>query len=153
MDDVSKGMDLLIRKLFPICRSITGNGVRQTLKIIKEIIPITFHEVSSGTKVFDWEIPNEWNIKDAYVKDENGNRVIDFQKSNLHVVGYSVPVDKWITSSELQEHLHSFPEQPNAIPYVTSYYKERWGFCISHDERLKLKDGEYHSFNYFNNDK
>ena len=83
MDDVSKGMDLLIRKLFPICRSITGNGVRQTLKIIKEIIPITIHEVSSGTKVFDWEIPNEWNIKDAYVKDENGNRVIDFQKSNL----------------------------------------------------------------------
>ena len=79
MDDVSKGMDLLIRKLFPICRSITGNGVRQTLKIIKEIIPITIHEVSSGTKVFDWEIPNEWNIKDAYVKDENGNRVIDFK--------------------------------------------------------------------------
>ena len=146
MDDVSKGMDLLIRKLFPICRSITGNGVRQTLKIIKEIIPITIHEVSSGTKVFDWEIPNEWNIKDAYVKDENGNRVIDFQKSNLHVVGYSVPVDKWITLSELQENLHSLPEQPNAIPYVTSYYKERWGFCISHDERLKLKDGKYHVF-------
>ncbi len=146
MDDVSKGMDLLIRKLFPICRSITGNGVRQTLKIIKEIIPITIHEVSSGTKVFDWEIPNEWNIKDAYVKDENGNRVIDFQKSNLHVVGYSVPVDKWITLSELQGYLHSLPEQPNAIPYITSYYKERWGFCISHDERLKLKDGKYHVF-------
>ena len=146
MDDVSKGMDLLIRKLFPICRSITGNGVRQTLKIIKGIIPITVHEVSSGTKVFDWEIPNEWNIKDAYVKDENGNRVIDFQKSNLHVVGYSVPVDKWITLSELQGYLHSLPEQPNAIPYITSYYKERWGFCISHDERLKLKDGKYHVF-------
>ena len=139
-------MHSLLETLFPICRSITGNGVRQTLKIIKEIIPITFHEVSSGTKVFDWEIPNEWNIKDAYVKDENGNRVIDFQKSNLHVVGYSVPVDKWITLSELQENLHSLPEQPNAIPYITSYYKERWGFCISHDERLKLKDGKYHVF-------
>ena len=146
MTDLGVEMHSLMRTLFPICRSITGNGVRQTLNIIKKIIPITIHEVSSGTKVFDWEIPNEWNIKDAYVKDENGNRVIDFRKSNLHVVGYSVPVDKWITLSELQDNLHSLPEQPNAIPYVTSYYKKYWGFCISHDERLKLKDGKYHVF-------
>ncbi len=143
MSELGTEMGSLIEELFPICRSITGDGVRETLSIIKQHIPITIHEVKSGTKVFDWEIPDEWNIRDAYVEDEQGNRVIDFKKSNLHVVGYSVPVDKWVTLAELQEHLHSLPDQPNAIPYVTSYYKKRWGFCIAHKDRLNLKDGKY----------
>lgn len=134
----------LLEKLFPICRSITGDGVRKTLGIIQEHIPIKIHEVSTGTKVFDWEVPKEWNIKDAYVMDEKGNKVIDFKKNNLHVVGYSVPVNKTVPLSELQEHLYSLPDQPEAIPYITSYYKERWGFCIAHYEREKLKEGNYH---------
>ncbi len=136
----------LIKQLFPICRSITGNGVRETLKIIQQHIPIKIHEVPTGTKVFDWTVPKEWNIKDAYVMDENGNKIIDFKKNNLHVVGYSVPVNKTVSLSELQEHLYSLPEQPEAIPYVTSYYKERWGFCIVHKDKEKLKEGKYTVF-------
>jgi len=136
----------LLKKLFPICRSITGEGVRETLKIIKEYIPIKIHEVPSGKKVFDWTVPKEWNIKDAYVKDDKGNKIIDFKENNLHVVGYSTPIDKKIDLSELEKHLHSLPEQPDAIPYVTSYYKERWGFCIQHSKREKLKKGKYHVF-------
>jgi aminopeptidase-like protein len=136
----------LVKRLFPICRSITGNGVRETLKIIQEYIPIKIHEVPTGTKVFDWTVPKEWNIKDAYVEDENGKKIIDFKKTNLHVVGYSVPVNKVVSLSELQEHLYSLPEQPQAIPYVISYYQERWGFCIAHKDREKLKEGRYKVF-------
>lgn len=148
VDDSNIGhkMHQLMAKAFPICRSITGDGVRETLRIISDIIPLAIHEVPTGTKAFDWSVPKEWNIRDAFIADENGNKIVDFKNNNLHVVGYSVPVDKWITLSELQEHLYSLPEQQNAIPYVTSYYKTRWGFCISHDERLKLKDGKYHVF-------
>lgn len=146
MSDLGQQMLDLAKMLFPICRSITGDGVRETLKIISDIIPLAIHEVSTGTKAFDWSVPKEWNIRDAFVADENGNKIVDFKNNNLHVVGYSVPVDKWISLSELQEHLHSLPEQTNAIPYVTSYYNERWGFCISHGERSKLKDGKYHVF-------
>ena len=132
-------------ELFPICRSITGNGVRETLNIIAKQIPgLEIHEVPSGTQVFDWTVPREWNISDAYVLDPEGNKIIDFQNSNLHVLGYSIPVNARISLSELQDHLYSLPDQPTAIPYITSYYKERWGFCVSHEQRKKItKEGEY----------
>src|SRR3989338_3409940 len=143
---VGKEMYKLAERLFPICRSITCNGVRETLGILKESIPIKIHEIPSGTKVFDWTIPKEWNIKDAYIADERENRVIDFKKNNLHVVGYSVPVNKTVSLPEIQEHLYSLPKQPEAIPYVTSYYKEMWGFCITHKERETLKEGKYKVF-------
>lgn len=130
-------------ELFPICRSITGNGVRETLRVIRGQIPLTICEVPSGTKVFDWTVPKEWNIADAYVQDKSGEKVVDFQKSNLHVVGYSVPVNKTMSLSELQEHLYSLEDQPDAIPYVTSYYEERWGFCIQQNLRQTLKEGSY----------
>jgi len=141
--DVGQDMYRLLVELFPICRSITGNGVRETLARIKEHIPLEIHEVPSGTKVFDWEVPQEWNVRDAYISGEEGNKFVDFKKNNLHLVGYSIPVDQWVTLEELQEHLHSLPEQREAIPYVTSYYKRYWGFCISHDERERLKEGRY----------
>jgi len=146
MTDLGLEMWSLVEKLFPINRSITGNGVRQTLKILSEQIPLKIHEVPTGTKVFDWTIPQEWNLRDAYIIDPHGNKIADFKKCNLHIVGYSVPIDRTLTLDELQEHLYSLPDQPEAIPYITSYYKERWGFCIAHNERLKLKEGIYHVF-------
>lgn len=143
---IGKEMYELVKRMFPICRSITGNGIRVTLKIIQEHIPIKIHEVPTGTKVFDWTVPKEWNIKDAYVEDKDGNKIIDFNENNLCVVGYSIPVNKVVSLSELQKHLHSLPGQSEAIPYVTSYYKERWGFCIAHKYRKQLKDGQYKVF-------
>lgn len=140
---VGEYMYQLLKELFPICRSITGEGVRETLRIIQKHIPIKIHGIPSGTKVFDWEVPKEWNIKDAYIMDEEGNKIVDFKKNNLHVVGYSIPVDKTVNLEELESHLYSIEDQPEAIPYITSYYKERWGFCISHNQRKKLKDGNY----------
>ncbi len=143
---IGNNMYDLLKRLFPICRSITGDGVRKTLKIIQEYIPIELYEVPTGKKVFDWVIPKEWNINDAYVMNEEGIKVIDFKKNNLHIVGYSVPVDKEVSLSDLQDHLYSLPDQPEAIPYVTSYYKPRWGFCIKHSKRENLKEGKYYVY-------
>ena len=136
-------MHALVSELYPICRSITGDGVRETLRRIAAIVPLEVHEVPSGTPVFDWRVPREWNVRDAYVRDAGGRRVIDFRASNLHVVGYSQPVDRRMTLEELRPHLHSLPEHPDWIPYRTSYYSETWGFCLS-DRRLRaLPEGEY----------
>lgn len=136
----------LAGRLYPICRSITGNGVRQTLNIIKETIPVEIHEVPSGAKVFDWAIPKEWNIKEAWVKDPNGKKVIDFEDHNLHVLNYSVPVHQHLSLKELKKHLHTIPNQPDLIPYRTSYYQENWGFCLAHRQFEKLPEGEYEVF-------
>lgn len=133
----------LIEELFPICRSITGNGVRQTLRRLQQIIPLTTHEVPSGTQVFDWTVPKEWNITDAYVKSSRGERIIDFRKSNLHVLNYSIPVNKVVPLDKLREHLFTLPDHPDWIPYKTSYYKENWGFCLSHNQFLVLEDDIY----------
>lgn len=133
----------LVRTLFPICRSITGNGVRQTLDHIKQHIPLETKEVPSGTPVFDWEVPKEWNVREAYVTDPAGNKVIDFKKNNLHLLNYSIPINAKMSLGELKKHLFTLPDQPDWIPYRTSYYKENWGFCLAHNELLKLKDGEY----------
>jgi len=133
--------------LWPINRSITGNGVRETLEIIQKDIPnLSIKEIPTGEQCFDWKVPREWNIRDAYILDSNDNKVIDFQNNNLHVLSYSTSVDEVMSLTELQKHLHSLPEQPNAIPYVTSYYEERWGFCLSENQRKSLKDGDYHVF-------
>jgi aminopeptidase-like protein len=132
-----------VSELYPICRSITGNGVRETLRRIGERIPLEVHEVPTGTQVFDWTIPPEWNIRDAYVADAHGNRVVDFRACNLHVVSYSTPVKKKMSLAELKEHLSTIPERPEWIPYRTSYYRRYWGFCLSHSALLGLEDGEY----------
>lgn len=143
--DCGKEMYALAQRMFPICRSITGNGVRQTLTIIKEWIPdLEICEVPTGTEVFDWTVPKEWNITEAYIENGNGERIIDFKNSNLHVLGYSVPVDCYVSKEELLSHVYVEEAQPDVIPYVTSYYKERWGFCMTKNQRDALEEGTYH---------
>ena len=142
-DDDGRSMYRFISEMYPICRSITGDGVRQTLNLILEHIPLTIWEVPSGLRVYDWTVPPEWNIRDAYIKNSAGERIVDFGVSNLHVVSYSVPVHARMGLSELREHLFSDPQKPDWIPYLTSYYKPAWGFCLSHRQLLALPDDLY----------
>ncbi|MEW6602631.1 MAG: DUF4910 domain-containing protein, partial [Nitrospirota bacterium] len=133
----------LVNRLFPVCRSITGNGFRETMSILREYIPLTLNEIPTGTKVFDWTVPKEWNINDAYIKNSKGERVVDFRKSNLHVLGYSIPVNKHLSLSELKNHLYTLPDHPDWIPYRTSYYKENWGFCLTYRQFMELQEDTY----------
>src|SRR5215467_5175125 len=139
-EDIGEEIFALATKIFPICRSITGSGVRQTLREIGAHVALETHEVPTGTKVFDWAIPKEWNIRDAYVKDSHGTKIIDLQRSNLHVLNYSIPFQGKVFLADLREHLFSDPANPGWIPYRTSYYKENWGFCITHNQLLELQD-------------
>jgi aminopeptidase-like protein len=137
-------MHALVERLYPLCRSITGDGVRQTLAIVGEHLDLKVHEVPTGTQVLDWTVPQEWNVRDAYVADASGRRVIDFRESNLHVVGYSVPVDETMSLAELRGRLHTLPESPSWVPYRTSYYSPTWGFCVAQDVLDALPEGDYH---------
>ena len=143
LNDAGQAMYRLIAELFPICRSITGDGFRASLNIVQREIPVELFEVPTGTPVFDWTVPREWNIRDAYVKNSRGERVVDFQKSNLCVVNYSAPIHRTMSRAELQAHLFSLPDHPTWIPYRTAYYKETWGFCVSDQTLQNLADDEY----------
>jgi aminopeptidase-like protein len=136
-------MMALVEELYPICRSITGDGVRATLGVVGKVVPLEIHEVPSGTEVLDWTVPDEWNIREAYIADAGGKRVVDFADCNLHVVNYSVPVDARITLDELRPHLHTLPEQPDLIPYRTTYYERDWGFCLSQRRFDAMAPGVY----------
>ncbi|MFE3262999.1 DUF4910 domain-containing protein [Streptomyces sp. NPDC059215] len=136
-------MHALVERLYPLCRSITGDGVRATLEIVGEYIPLQVHEVPTGTQVLDWTVPQEWNIRDAYVADSAGRRVVDFAASSLHVLGYSVPVSATMPLADLRPHLHTLPDQPGLVPYRTSYYKPEWGFCLAQETLDALPEGEY----------
>jgi len=145
---MDEGSDLLelIRELYPLTRSITGDGVRTTLRRLTDIVPMEIHEVPTGTKVLDWEIPREWNIRDAYIRNESGEKIVDFRDSNLHVMSYSTPVHETLTRDQLLPHLHSDPEKPEWIPYRTSYYSEGWGFCVSDNQLQQIPAGNYEVF-------
>jgi aminopeptidase-like protein len=141
--DIGQQMHAFVEQMYPLCRSITGSGFRETLSLIIRHIQLEIHEIATGTPVFDWTVPKEWNINDAYVKNSTGVRVVDFHKSNLHVVSYSMPIRATLSLSELKNHLFTLPEHPDWIPYRTSYYNETWGFCLSHNDLLKMKEDSY----------
>jgi aminopeptidase-like protein len=136
-------MHALVRELYPICRSITGNGVRQTLSILSRHVPLSVVEVPSGEPALDWTVPKEWNVRDAWIADDGGRRVVDFRESNLYVVSYSIPVRARLTLEDLRPHLHTLPDRPDWVPYRTTYYREDWGFCLSHRQLESLPEGEY----------
>jgi aminopeptidase-like protein len=142
-DGLGEQIFALAARLYPICRSITGDGVRETLREIGAHIRLEVHEVPTGTPVFDWTIPREWNIRDAYIKNERGEKIVDFAQSNLHVVSYSTPVHRLVSLSDLKKHLHSLPDRPDLIPYRTSYYTQNWGFCMTHRRLESLRDETY----------
>src|SRR3954471_22811154 len=133
----------LMESMYPLCRSITGDGVRRTLDLVHQQLPLELTEVPTGTRVFDWEIPKEWNIHDAYIADGQGRRVVDFRAHSLHVLNYSVPVRRTMSREELEPHLYSLPDRPDWIPYRTSYYREHWGFCLRHRDRERLGSGPF----------
>ena len=141
----TRGRELydLVKALFPLCRSITGDGVRGTLEILSRWIPLRIEEVPTGTQVLDWTVPREWNIREAWIKDGQGRTIVDFRDSNLHVVSYSVPVRARLSLEELRPHLHTLPDRPDWIPYRTSYYQEDWGFCLRHRQLETLAEGDY----------
>jgi aminopeptidase-like protein len=141
--EVGEAMYRLVAELYPICRSITGNGVRETLRLIGQHIPVDVHEVPTGTQAFDWSVPKEWNIKDAYIKGADGSKIADFKRSNLHILNYSIPIHRKVSLAELRQHLFTLPDHPEWVPYRTSYYSPNWGFCLSHDKLNELEDGEY----------
>ncbi|MFE2358383.1 DUF4910 domain-containing protein [Streptomyces parvulus] len=143
MTGAGERMHALVERLYPLCRSITGDGVRATLAIVDEYIPLRVHEVPTGTRVLDWTVPQEWNIRDAYIADGDGRRVVDFAASSLHVLGYSVPVSATMTLAELRPHLHTLPDRPAWVPYRTSYYERDWGFCLAQDTLDAMPEGEY----------
>ena len=136
-----------MQELFPICRSITGEGTRKTLFELKKIVPqMQIYEVPSGTQVFDWTVPKEWNIYEAYIENSKGEKIIDFKKNNLHVVNYSAPVDQYMSLNNLKKIIHTYPPLPNAIPYVTSYYNESFGFCMTQNQFDNLEEDTYHVY-------
>lgn len=143
MTSAGEEMQALVERLYPLCRSITGDGVRATLGIVGEYVPLQMHEVPTGTQVLDWTVPQEWNIRDAYIADAAGNRVVDFAESSLHVLGYSLPVARTMPLAELRAHLHTLPDHPSWVPYRTSYYKPEWGFCLAQETLDALPDGDY----------
>lgn len=143
LEQLGEEMYRLATRLYPICRSITGDGVRETLRILREIVPLEIVEVPSGTAVLDWAVPPEWNIRAAWIANDRGERIVDMQRSNLHVVSYSTPVRARMSLAELRPHLHTLPGQPDLIPYRTSYYQEAWGFCLSQRQLDALPEGEY----------
>nr|WP_206210742.1 DUF4910 domain-containing protein [Streptomyces sp. SID10362] len=143
MTQSGEEMYALVERMYPLCRSITGDGVRATLRIVDEYIPLHVHEVPTGTRVLDWTVPQEWNIRDAYVADGTGRRVVDFAASSLHVLGYSVPVSATMPLAELREHLHTLPDHPSWVPYRTTYYRPEWGFCLAQETLDALPEGDY----------
>lgn len=143
VDSIGEQMHELAKTLYPICRSITGDGVRETFKILQQHIPLSIFEVPSGTPVFDWTVPKEWNIRAAWIKNPKGERIIDFKNHNLHVLNYSTPIHKKISLEELKKHLFTLPDQSDLIPYRTSYYQENWGFCMAHSQYEQLEEGTY----------
>lgn len=142
-DELGAELHALVSELYPICRSITGDGVRRTLEVVSRYVPLELREVPSGTEVLDWTVPREWNIRDAFIKDASGRRVVDFREHSLHVVNYSVPVQARLSLEELKPHLFSLPDRPDWIPYRTTYYAESWGFCLTQRQLEALTPGEY----------